>query len=637
MGAATAAPPVAVRLDADGAVVRQDCGPGGCGPAPYMSHEDDNGLLGYSMLGLSRDTIDVVCTEQLMRTIVGRLLDDALGDTPRLSGDVVGEATGCIEWLAERNYFEAQKMALTYSRKYGGGGVVCIIDDGRPCEMEVDINAIRGVSDFVAVPKWYMTPADSGSPRVGRSWYGPRFGRPEHYMVSVPTATPDATMSLAGADHEQRVRSLSGRRFHRSRIIAWPYQDDLDLRQARRFLNWNGWGPGVVEACLAPYLARRDGALRMTDIIRGSHFNVLSMQNVAHAQTTPDGGSGIRNAVAWVKYCLGLTGGGLPFTVIDTASRLEAVSHTLTGLSDVLGEQRRFLLDMLPEYTEVVLFASGGATGMSGDGKSGEWQSYYNNVSSFQRTGLWTAGAFGGGMQQAVRIAMLCKTGPTKGQLDMSVKPVWPPLWTESAKATAETRKLNAEARAMDRANLGMTPHAFLRHDTTLAGAPGSTYPSLDVDEERLPTIAPGGGALEVPAASPGEAAVTPATALGAVAEGNAAPATGDPATPVADASPQMPLFEPVAPTPAEEAASSANVAATMAASLPPDIATEKELAKALAMSTIAFRKWVDTTAVTTYPTPPGTRGGHRYSLGEVLKAWNDAARRRVDSMRQQS
>ena len=92
-------------------------------------------------------------------------------------------------------------------------------------------------------------------------------------MVSVPTATP-----LGGAE-EERVRALAGRRFHRSRVIAWPYQDDLDLRQARRFQNWNGWGPGVVEACLAPYLARRDGALRMTDIIRGSHFNVLSMQN----------------------------------------------------------------------------------------------------------------------------------------------------------------------------------------------------------------------------------------------------------------------------------------------------------------------------------------------------------------------
>ncbi len=613
----------AVRIDAEG-VARQDCGPGGCGPAPYLAHETDDGLLGYSMLGLSRDTIDIVCTEQLMRTIVGRLLDDALGDTPRLSGEHVGEATGCIEWLAERNYFEAQKMACTYSRKYGGGGVVCLIDDGRPCEMEVDVSSIRGVSDFVAVPKWYLTPADSGSARVGRSWYGPRFGRPEQYMVSVPTATP-----LGGADDE-RVRSLAGRRFHRSRVIAWPYQDDLDLRQARRFNNWNGWGPGVVEACLAPYLARRDGALRMTDIIRGSHFNVLAMNNVAHAQSTPDGGSGIKNAVAWVKYCLGLTGGGLPFTVIDKTSSLEAVSHTLTGLSDVLGEQRRFLLDMLPEYTEVVLFGSGNS-GLSGDSKAGEWQSYYNNVASFQRTNLWTAGAFGGGMQQAVRLAMLCKGGPTRGQLDMTVKPVWPPLWTESAKATSETRKTNAEARAMDRVNLGMTPAAFLRHDNTLAGSPGTTYPSLDVDEETLPTIAPGGGALEAPVpGAEGKAITQPGEALNAIAAGPS-PATAE-APLMQDA--QLPMFEVVAPTPAEEAASASSVAATIAESLPADIATEKELAAALALSVNAFRKWIETTKATTYPTPSGTRGGHRYSLGEVLKAWNDAARRRVDSMR---
>lgn len=614
------------------AAVKQDCGPGGCGPVPWMGAEDEQGLLGYSMLGLDRVTIDVVCTEQLMRTIIRRIIDDATKDRPKLSGKT-GELTGVIDWLGDRNYFEAQKHALTYSRKYGGGGALCFIDDGRPPEMEVDILSVRGVRDFFALPKWYLTPADSGSTRVGRSWYGPRLGRPEHYSVSSPIGfSAEVARDAANRDglDTDRIKSLIGTRFHRSRIIAWPYQDDLDLQQARRFANWNGWGPGVVEACLAPYLARRDGALRMTDIIRGSHFNVLTMPNVIHAQSTPTGGAGIRNAVAWVKYCLGLTGGGLPFTVVDVASKLEAVSHTLTGLSDVLGEQRRFLLDMLPEYTEVVLFSSGGSNGLSGDSNSGQWQAYYNNVDAFQTGTIWTAGSFGGGMQQAVRIGMMSKDGPTGGRMDMSCQPTWPSLWTESAKDTAETRVKNAEARSIDRVNLGLTPAALLRYDTTLAGSPSSTYPALDVDEALLPTLTPGGGALEPPTPGASGKAITQAgEALNAIASSDPA---ASPA-PIQDA--QVPLFEPVAPPPPSPGAEAA-MSSAVAESLPPDVATETKLAASLGMTRKAFQKWVAAQGedkIKTYPMPPGMKGGNRYRLGEVLEAFNSSAKSKFDAM----
>jgi hypothetical protein len=598
---------------------------------PYLGAEDENGLLGYSMLGLDRNTIDVVCTEQLMRTIIRRIIDDATKDRPKLSGKS-GELTPCIDWLADRNYFEAQKHGLTYSRKYGGGGVACFIDDGRPPEMEVDIMSIRGVRDFFALPKWYLTPADSGSTRVGRSWYGPRLGRPEHYSVSSPVGfSAEVARDAAMRDDldTDRVKSLIGTRFHRSRIIAWPYQDDLDLQQARRFANWNGWGPGVVEACLAPYLARRDGALRMTDIIRGSHFNVLTMPNVVHAQSTPSGGEGIRRAVAWVKYCLGLTGGGLPFTVIDVASKLEAVSHTLTGLSDVLGEQRRFLLDMLPEYKEVVLFTASSG-GLTGDSKSGEWQSYYGNVGTFQQSTIWTAGSFGGGMQQAVRLSMMSADGPTGGQIDFSCVPSWPSLWTESAKDAAETRVKNAEARAIDRVNLGMTPAALMRYDTTFGGSPSATYPALDVDEATLPTLTPGGGALEAPTpGAEGKAITQSGEALNALAK---ADPSATPA-PVQDA--QVPLFEPVAPPPPNPATEAAT-AATLTEAMPPDVATETKLAASLGMTKKAFQTWVAAQGedkVKTYPMPKGMKGGNRYRLGEVLAAFNASAKSKFDGL----
>lgn len=621
-----------MRQDAGGdAIERQDCGPGGCGPVPWGGAGGDGDYLGGMAFGLDRWTIDRICVEQLMRTIVRKIVEDACAEAPTLAGDT-GDLSDCVPWLENRGYNTAQESALIYSRRYGGGGVVCWIDDGRPPEEEVDITAIKSVGGFFALPKWYLTPIGAGSTRVKAGWYGQRYGRPESYMVTPPNpGAPEA----AGMDPAMIDALAGGRVFHRSRIIPFPYCDELDLRQARQYLNWNGWGPGVVEACLPAYLARRSGALKTTDILNGSHYNVLTMPNVAHAQSTPVGGQALNNAIGWIKWCLQQAGTGLPFTAVDKASTLEPKSHTLTGISDILKEQRLFLLDNLPDYTEVALFSSGGGNGLSGDSNEGQWRAYYGNVARYRQRTVWTSGTFGGGMQQAARLAMLSKDGPTGGQLDMSCRPTWPSMWQDTDEKRAATRKTNAEARAIEMATVKLTPEAALRFDTTLAGNPTSAYPGLDVDDVfPLPTATPGGGALTPPPApgavpaSTGAPATTPATALNAIAEESAA---ASPA-PTQDAPPAGPVQQTLGGMLEPEATAGAPEAAL---ALPKDIAKETELARALGMTKVAFRKWVAAqSGIDTYPSPPGTRGGHRYRMGQVLAAFNASAKAKVDAMR---
>jgi len=613
-------------------VERQDCGPGGCNPAPWSAGGAGDDYLGGAPFGLDRWTIDRVCVEQLMRTIVNKIVKDACTQTPTLAGDT-GDLTDCIPWLEARGYHTAQELALIQSRRYGGGGIVCWIDDGRPPEEEVDVMAIRDVRGFFALSKWYLTPIDAGSNRVAAAWYGQRYGRPEHYAVSPPNP---GSADGAGMTPEMASALQGGRKFHRSRIIPFPYVDELDLRQARQFPNWNGWGPGVVEACLPAYLTRRQGALKTSDIINGSHYNVLTMPNVAHAQSTPDGGTALDNAIGWIKWCLSRTGGGLPFTAVDKASTLEPKSHTLTGISDILQQQRLFLLDFLPEYTEVALFSSGGGNGLSGDSNEGQWRAYYGNVAQYRERVMWSAGTFGGGMQQAVRLSMLSRSGPTRGQLDMSCRPTWPSLWVDTDERKAQTRKMNAEARAVEIASLKLTAEAAFRYDTTLAGNPQAAYPGLDVDNVfPLPRITPGGGALSPPpapgAAPDGPPATTPATAVNAIAEEGAAPLEGTQDAPAPGAVP-LPA-QPTLPGILEPEAITGGPASALA--LPADIATEKELARALGMTSTTFRKWVAAqSGVDTYPVPPGTRGGHRYRMGQVLEAFNASAKGKVDAMR---
>jgi len=632
----------------DGAdVARNDCAPGGACAAPGWGL-GDYGPLGWQYVGLDRTTIDYACTEQLMYTIVTALVDDATQDRPTLCGEEVGEATDCVEWLADRGYYEAQQQALYYARQYGGGGVVCFIDDGRPPDQEVDVTSVRDVDGFYALPKWYLTPADAGSNRVRAGWYGKRIGNPEHYWMT-PLIPPNLA-ALHGADADHAFVNAGGTRYHRSRVIPWPYRTDLDLRQARRFPNWAGWGPGVVEGCLAAYMARRTGVLRTDTIMASSHFNVLKTPNIATALATPDGGAGIRNIIAWVKDCLASTmDGTLPFTTIDNTSSLEPKSHTLTGISQILEEQRKFLLDCLPEYPEVRIFGGGGGVGISGDsGQDGQWRTYYGNVATYQRSTIWTAGTFGGGQQQAVRLAMMARKGPTGGQLDLTVKPTWPNLWQESGEATARTRKLNSEARALDKATLGLTSAAMLRHDRTLAGSPTATYASLDVDDGPLPELAtqgakgagPGQAAPNAVEAAPAPGATTPASAVSALTEQDGEPQAkpqAKPQAPTEDASPaNAPRVVGGVPM-GQDFATDPNTPATPAVAspmLPADMTTEMAAAKVMRMTPQAFRKWARANGVTLIPVKKGTRGGARLSEGDLIKAIDRSARATLDSLR---
>lgn len=608
--------PQIVRMDS-APEVRTDCGPAGCGPANLGGNGNWMGTPGsWATMepGLTMWDIDRLCVDQLMWRIVVRIIDDAMNPSgrPVLSGDLInGESSEIITYLDVRGFWEAARQAQIYARMYGGGGVVIFADDGKRNDAELDIENLKTIKGFYALPKWYLTPLDAGSGRVEAGWYGQRVGRPEMYLVTPqggdgsPAAPPNSAGSAPIVDSETLRDSISagGNRFHRSRIIPWMFRDDMDLRQARRFNNWNGWGPGVVEACLAPYLNRKMGALRLADILNSAVMNVLKMPGVMNAMSTPAGGSPLRNALDWVKACLAYTGDGLPMIAIDGASELKAEGHNLSGIDKLVAEQRRFLLDTI-EYPEVVIFGSGGANGLSGDSNEGQWRNYYGTVKSLQESWVWRAGSFGGGVRQGILLAMAAKDGPMEGVMDQTVQASWPSLWVDTDKARAETRLKDAQARASDALVLGLKGQTLARMDPTVQKA----YPSLDVDDGPLPLDETQVGApLPAQDAEQAKAAATPGAANTAVAEESSLP---EGTVPTEDAVPAIPLV------------------------LPEDIATEKEIASALKMTRPSFRRWIDTTTVTTYPTPRGTRGGARYSLGEVLKAWQAGAVARVDAIR---
>lgn len=607
------------RQDSHSASARLDCGPAGCGGGAFPGGGVDGlGLLrSAGTPSLDRPTVDSIYTDQLMRRVVNLIVDDALspGAKPTLAGET-GELTGCIDWLESRGFWAEMKRACVYSRQYGGGGVVCFVDDGRPADEEVDLLACHDVVGFYALPKWYLVPDGVGSGRVRAGWYGARIGRPEHYYVTPVTGlgagSGASPLGLAGS-HVAMPRDLQamlakgGSRFHRSRVIPWPYCDEMDLRLARWLSQWNGWGPGVVEAVLAPFLARREGALRLSAIMRSVVINTMTMTDLEARQSNPDLAAAVINRLEFVKACRDFTESmGVPIIATDAQNKFDSLSHDVGGIDRIIAAQRQFFLDVV-EYPGVVLFGDS-AGGLNGGDRQGEWRAYAGRVKALQESWIWTAGSFGGGLRQAVLLAMACQDGPTDGQMDPTVKATWPSILAESAEDQASQRLKHAQARAQDRLTLGLTPAALLRFDPDVQ----ERYPGLDVDEGPLPEVAPAtpgpgrpeGTTAAVDPTGSASAAVTPAAANEALAN------EGEPGAPATDAQPAAPLV------------------------LPDDIATEAEIAGALKMTRAALRKWLQQTDVATYPMPPGMRGGNRHSLGEVLRAWNAAAQRRLDAMR---
>jgi len=598
-----------------------DCGPGGgCGGPPVGWGGSPQVAITPS---LDRATIDDLYSDQLMRRIVRLIVDDAMGVSPSLAGDA-GEQSSTIGWIEGRGGWDEAERAMIYARQYGGGGVVCIVDDGRPADQEVDLAACRDVVGYYALPKWYLVPDGVGSGRVSAGWYGPRVGRPEHYFVTPVTALgSDAGLSSLPPDQREaaeaahprrmprdlrRILNKSGYRFHRSRVIAWPYVDEMDLRLARWFPQWNGWGPGVVEAVLAPFLARRQGALRISAIMRSVVVNTMEITNLEHRQTTPDLGAALRNALEFVKWCRDYTDDSVPLIAHDKNAKFGSLTHQLGGIDKLVEAQRQYLLDVV-EYPAVVLFGDS-VGGMNGGDRAGEHRSYAARVRSFQNRWVWTAGSFGGGLRQMVLQAQACRRGPTGGRMDPTVQATWPSILSESEDDRVSRRLKNAQARAQDRVALGLTAAALRRFDPTVR----EDYPGLDVDEGPLPTISaatPGEAAPRgsVPAVEPDGAdvtATTPAAANEAIVEGEGSgPATG----PATDAPERMVL--------------------------PDDVHTESEIAAAMKMTRQALRRIIaETGVVPVVRSPPGARGGDRYSLGEVMAAFQAQATRRADAMR---
>lgn len=564
--------------------------------------------------GLSDETIQVLCRPQLMYRIVTLLVLDAMKVDPNLSGPQIGELDDVWGYMQARHWTNVEKRSLIYSRKYGGSATIMLVDDGRRMSEPIDLLNVRSVIGYMEVRKRFITP---GPPcrKVEMTWWGPAVGRPLYYVVTPWTGDVEIDEGWREVAEREGVKFGSGSfgNVHPSRVIAYPYRPEEDYLEARRFAQWRGWGPGVVEGVMDAYLARVKGVLRTSDIVNSYGYDWLKMPGLHDQLTGPGGARWVNNFVDALKQCRDRTGEGVP--VVITGPEVESIQSTtrnVAGLPDLIEAQRSFLLDTV-EYPRVVLFGVAGG-GLSGKDE-GEWRTYYNLVRSYLTGTRWP------GIRHAAIVAMAAKDGPTGGVIDHGIVASWASIEEEREGDRAEARKRDTEAREKDAAILGLSPADLIRLDPTVE----KTYPGIQAALENgllrvqattaASTVAPDDGTTGT--AEPGAAATSsaaPAAASSLAPSAPSGPAAGETSPPSEPTDATVPSASQGLTSAPEDAAASPP---PPTASIPTDLIKESEARKMLQCGPATFAGWVAAGLIK----PWYAGGGRRYSLAEVVEA----------------
>ena len=571
--------------------------------------------------GLSDETIDQLCRAQLMYRIVTLLVFDAMKVSPNLSGPQIGELDDVWEYMQARHWTDVEVRSLIYARQYGGSATIMLVDDGRRMSEPIDLTSVRSVLGYMEVRKRFIAPGPPCN-KHEMTWWGPTWGRPSYYVVTPWTGDINIDEGWRAAAEREGVAFGSGSftNVHPSRVIDYRYRPELDYLQARRFAQWRGWGPGVVEGVMDAYLARVKGILRTGDIVNSYGYDWLQMPTLHDNLTGPGGAAWASNYVDALKQCRDRTGDGVPVVITGPEVKsIQSTTRNVAGLPDLIEAQRAFLLDSV-EYPRVVLFGVAGG-GLSGKDE-GEWRTYYNLVRSYLTGTRWPA------IRKAAIVAMAAKDGPTGGVIDHGIVASWASIEEEREGDRAEARKRDTEAREKDAAILGLSAADLIRLDPTVEKA----YPGIQAALENgllrvqatspSSTVAPDDGTAATAGASP----ATP----GAAAAGSSSPASGSASAAgegasgegeEADASVPM-ASQGLTGAPSASSASGPTEPADAApppptVSIPTDLIKESEARKMLQCGAKTFAGWV--TAGLIKPWYAG--GGRRYSLAEVVEA----------------
>lgn len=313
--------------------------------------------------------------------------------------------------------------ARAWSRAFGGGAVVLVVDDGRESHEPIDFSNLRKLRALRTVDRqelqvalWDERPDSS------------RFGLPLIWVLN----------SQFGASSF----------LHRSRVI--PFTGTLLPLRSRIARGGHGGSElDLVWAELRNWLTSNEYAAEAITVLSQGVFKVKGLADAIDADDIDE----VVARFEALRIGMGMLG---DIAVDGEGEDYQILGRSIAGLRDALDGLTSALVAATDMPRAILLGETPG--GLNSGENAGEIRSWYDHVSSLQGT-IYTPA-----VRRILEVMLRASEGPTRGQLPADWSIVWAPLWEPTEGEQATTDLTSAQRRAVDR-NTGAVSPDELRQD----------------------------------------------------------------------------------------------------------------------------------------------------------------------------
>lgn len=403
----------------------------------------------------------------VVQNVVGLVVDDMLREWYRLRG-IPPEAAELLAREERRTSLRARlNEGLRWGRLYGGAAGLIMIDGqddmlDRPLEIETVLpGTFKGL---YILDRWQGI-----SPGIELIFEGGE-PNPEYYSIT------DAEGRTVTRVHHSRVVRFTGRDLPYLERVAETY-----------------WGESEVEALYKDVVAHDNVSANMAALTFRANLNTMEVQNLDQLFSL---GSIEAQRRFWnTMQAQSVVMSNFGFQLVNKGDQMKNTPYNFTGLQDVY-ESMCLNLCGASHYPMTKLFGRSPA-GMNATGES-DLKNYYDYVDTLREAKLRPA------LEQLLPILAMSAWGSVPENLDI----VFPPLWTPTAKETAEIAEKKALAvrdmfeAGLIRADTALRELKALSEETGLFGnisdeeiaaAEGKTYQDVTALRDPLAGLGYGG------------------------------------------------------------------------------------------------------------------------------------------------
>ncbi len=300
--------------------------------------------------------------------------------------------------------------AMIWGRLYGGGVVVIGADDGRPAEEPLDENNIKSLKFLHVIDKRHLIPESFFEDPLNDEF----FGEPQTYRI-----TPR--------------RGATNLVVHRSRLLIFGGAHTSDEERDRL----GQWDHSVIEA-IYPVLRSFDNVWQAAE-----HLMSDSAQAVFKIQGLMSMIAGGQKDLLQTRMQLVDMSRSVARALLLDADAGEEFTREATSFTDAQNMLDKFMLRLASAAeTPVTILMGQSPAGMNATGES-DFRWFYDTISTGQQNDLKPK------LKYLVRILMLSKEGPTKGNLPEAWSIKFAPLWELTPSEQAALEKTTAEKDVM--------------------------------------------------------------------------------------------------------------------------------------------------------------------------------------------